>query len=291
MSLVLKNISKSYGKKKALNNFNAELNNGVYGFLGPNGAGKTTLINIIVGLISADKGSIIYNGENVKDMGKDFLNKIGYMPQYPGFYKNYTAREYLKYISVIKGIDKALIKNKVDEILTIVNLKNAADKKIGGFSGGMRQRLGIAQAIINNPDVLILDEPTAGLDPKERIHFRNLISRLSENRTVILSTHIVPDIEYISNEVILIGSGEKIIQTRPADLTKQIEGSVWKVEVEDEKDVQKYMQNYSITNVVRSERYYSLRIVSTARPCNDAVNISPSLEDVYLYCFEGNNNL
>ncbi|MEE1002521.1 MAG: ABC transporter ATP-binding protein [Acutalibacteraceae bacterium] len=291
MSLVLKNISKSYGKKKALNNFNAELNNGVYGFLGPNGAGKTTLINIIVGLISADKGSIIYNGENVKDMGKDFLNKIGYMPQYPGFYKNYTAREYLKYISVIKGIDKALIKNKVDEILTIVNLKNAADKKIGGFSGGMRQRLGIAQAIINNPDVLILDEPTAGLDPKERIHFRNLISRLSENRTVILSTHIVPDIEYISNEVILIGSGEKIIQTRPADLTKQIEGSVWKVEVEDEKDVQKYMQNYSITNVVRSERYYSLRIVSTARPCNDAVNIIPSLEDVYLYCFEGNNKL
>lgn len=291
MSLVLKNISKSYGKKKALNNFNAELNNGVYGFLGPNGAGKTTLINIIVGLISADKGSIIYNGENVKDMGKDFLNKIGYMPQYPGFYKNYTAREYLKYISVIKGIDKALIKNKVDEILTIVNLKNAADKKIGGFSGGMRQRLGIAQAIINNPDVLILDEPTAGLDPKERIHFRNLISRLSENRTVILSTHIVPDIEYISNEVILIGSGEKIIQTRPADLTKQIKGSVWKVEVEDEKDVQKYMQNYSITNVVRSERYYSLRIVSTARPCNDAVNIIPSLEDVYLYCFEGNNKL
>ena len=194
MEVRLEHISKKYGSKYALRDFTATLENGVYGLLGTNGAGKTTLINAFMGIIPA-QGDIFINGTNIRSLGSDFLSNIGYLPQYPKFYRDFSVREFLRYMCVLKGIDQA--DARIDSLLDTVNLADAAGKKIGALSGGMRQRLGIAQAMLSDPGILILDEPTAGLDPRERIRFRNLISQFSENRIVILATHIVSDVEFI----------------------------------------------------------------------------------------------
>lgn len=284
MKLQINNLTKIYGKKKALNDFNCVLENGVYGLLGPNGAGKTTLINIIVGILPATSGEIIFDGQKIGKSDTAFLNQLGFLPQYPRFYKNYKANEFLKYIATLKGIPAKEQKERIYYLLEVVNLTDVAEKKIGSFSGGMRQRLGIAQAMLNNPSLLILDEPTAGLDPKERIRFRNLISRLSGDRTIILATHIVSDIEYIANEVILLGNGTKIAQNNPADLMDSIKGKVWEVVISETK-IQSYMQNQMISNVVRREDGYHVRIISNKKPSEDAVPTVPTLEDVYLYHF------
>lgn len=285
MSLQINEVTKVYGKKKALEGFSCILSNGVYGLLGPNGAGKTTLINIIAGVLKPSSGEIFFNGENTNRMGTRFLDKIGYLPQHPRFYKNYRAYEFLEYMSALKGIPPKARKQRIEQVLEMVNLSDEKNKKIGSYSGGMRQRLGIAQAMLNNPDILILDEPTAGLDPKERIRFRNLISRLSDNRTVILATHIVPDVEYISEEVILLGAGIKIAQAPAANLMDAIAGKVWDVVADTDKTVQRYMERYSISNVVRRDDGYHLRVVSDNQPADHAVSQTPSLEDIYLYYF------
>lgn len=285
MSLQINEVTKVYGKKKALEGFSCILSNGVYGLLGPNGAGKTTLINIIAGVLKPTSGEIFFNGENTNRMGTRFLDKIGYLPQHPRFYKNYRAYEFLEYMSALKGIPPKARKQRIEQVLEMVNLSDEKNKKIGSYSGGMRQRLGIAQAMLNNPDILILDEPTAGLDPKERIRFRNLISRLSDNRTVILATHIVPDVEYISEEVILLGAGIKIAQAPAANLMDAIAGKVWDVVADTDKTVQRYMERYSISNVVRRDDGYHLRVVSDNQPADHAVSQTPSLEDIYLYYF------
>lgn len=284
MDLRINNLSKIYGKKKALNNFDCTFGNGVYGLLGPNGAGKTTLINIIVGILPATSGEIFFDNQKIENTDTQFLDKLGFLPQYPRFYKNYTAYEFLKYIAALKGIPKSEQENRISNLLETVNLSDEKDKKIGSFSGGMRQRLGIAQAMLNDPSLLILDEPTAGLDPKERIRFRNLISSLSDNRTIILATHIVPDIEYIANEVILLGNGEKIAQSEPSVLMDSIKGKVWDIVVA-EKAVQHYMQSQLISNIVRREDGYHLRIISNEKISDNAVPAVPTLEDVYLYYF------
>lgn len=285
MSLQINEVTKVYGKKKALERFSCTLSNGVYGLLGPNGAGKTTLINIIAGVLKPTSGEIFFNGESTNRMGARFLDKIGYLPQHPRFYKNYRAYEFLEYMSALKGIPPKARKQRIEQVLEMVNLSDEKNKKIGSYSGGMRQRLGIAQAMLNNPDILILDEPTAGLDPKERIRFRNLISRLSDNRTVILATHIVPDVEYISEEVILLGAGIKIAQAPAANLMDAIAGKVWDVVADTDKTVQRYMERYSISNVVRRDDGYHLRVVSDNQPADHAVSQTPSLEDIYLYYF------
>lgn len=284
MELQINNLSKIYGKKKALNNFDCTLGNGVYGILGPNGAGKTTLINIIVGILPATSGEIFFDKQKIENADTGFLDTLGFLPQYPRFYKNYTAVEFLKYIAALKGIPKSEQETRINDLLETVNLSSEKDKKIGSFSGGMRQRLGIAQAMLNNPSLLILDEPTAGLDPKERIRFRNLISRLSDNRTIILATHIVPDIEYIANEVILLGKGEKIAQSEPSVLMDSIKGKVWDVVI-PENNIQNYMQHQLISNIVRREDGYHLRIISNEKVSDGAVPAVPTLEDVYLYYF------
>lgn len=285
MSLQINEVTKVYGKKKALEGFSCTLSNGVYGLLGPNGAGKTTLINIIAGVLKPTSGEIFFNGESTNRMGARFLDKIGYLPQHPRFYKNYRAYEFLEYMSALKGISPKARKQRIEQVLEMVNLSDEKNKKIGSYSGGMRQRLGIAQAMLNDPDILILDEPTAGLDPKERIRFRNLISRLSDNRTVILATHIVPDVEYISEEVILLGAGTKIAQAPAANLMDAIAGKVWDVVADTDKTVQRYMERYSISNVVRRDDGYHLRVVSDNQPADHAVSQTPSLEDIYLYYF------
>ncbi|TCO72164.1 ABC transporter ATP-binding protein [Marinisporobacter balticus] len=282
MNILFKNISKQYKGKYALKNFSSSLDNGVYGLLGANGAGKTTLINIFVGILKSDMGSIVVDGMDTREMGLDFLSHIGYMPQYPRFYKNFTVYDFLLYISTLKSIPSVLAEKRIKELLDIVNLRDAAHKKIGALSGGMRQRVGIAQAMLNDPDILILDEPTAGLDPQERIRFRNLITKFSGNRVVLLATHIVSDVEFIANQVILLKEGQLIKQDAPEVLMQEIEGKVWLVSAND-KILNEKAPHLKISNMYRENQCIQLRVIDDHKPAENAVCVSPNLEDVFLY--------
>lgn len=284
VKLTIDEVTKQFGKKKALNSFSAKLENGVYGLLGPNGAGKTTLINIIVGLLQPDSGRVKLNDIETKKLRQKYLDTLGYLPQSPKFYKNFRAREFLLYMCAIKGISKLHSETRTDELLKMVNLWEERNKKIGAFSGGMKQRLGIAQALLNDPDVLILDEPTAGLDPKERIRFRNIISKLSSTKIVLLATHIVSDVEYIAKEVILIKDGNVIKQDKPTNLLRGMKDKVWSVKVE-EMEIADTLLKYNISNAVFDNEIYTLRIISDTPPTKESINITPNLEDVYIYYF------
>lgn len=282
MQLIIKNVSKQYPGTLALDNFSAELTNGLYGLLGPNGAGKTTLISIITTLLQPTAGTVFYNGKPVG--GRDYMRILGYLPQYPQFYQNFTAQEFLHYMAAMKGIRKKEACQRTAELLEQVNLTEHANKKIGAFSGGMRQRLGIAQAILNHPEILILDEPTAGLDPKERVRFRNLISRLSRDCIIILATHIVADLEFAAKEVILLKEGKLLKKASPLALQSEIAGKVWSVQVQ-EAELEQYMARYVIASAAISDGAYALRIISDKQPHENARPEQPRLEDVYLSYF------
>lgn len=282
MKITFKEVSKQYKGKYALENFTSELENGIYGLLGANGAGKTTLINIFVGILKSDRGQVLINDVDVRELGIDFLSHIGYLPQYPQFYKSFEVMDFLKYMCVLKDIPKEQGEKRARELLDIVNLSDAAHKKIGALSGGMRQRVGIAQAMLNDPDILILDEPTAGLDPQERIRFRNLITKFSKNRIVLLATHIVSDIEYIANQVILLKEGQLIKQDSPQALARGIEGKVWKITVADEM-MGEQLDHLKISNMMRDREGVHLRVIDDEKPDAHAVNVQPNLEDVFLY--------
>ena len=279
MEVRLEHISKKYGSKYALRDFTATLENGVYGLLGTNGAGKTTLINAFMGIIPA-QGDIFINGTNIRSLGSDFLSNIGYLPQYPKFYRDFSVREFLRYMCVLKGIDQA--DARIDTLLDTVNLADAAGKKIGALSGGMRQRLGIAQAMLSDPGILILDEPTAGLDPRERIRFRNLISQFSENRIVILATHIVSDVEFIANKILLLHQGELLKFAPPTELCRELDGKVWALTLA-EPDVPASLVHHTISNLAREENGIRLRILSETQPHPDARPVETDLEEVFLY--------
>ena len=281
MSIEIKNVVKKYGKKVALNDVSLTLENGIYGLLGENGAGKSTLLNIMVTSLAQTSGQVLYNGMDIRDKKSGYLDTLGYMPQTPKFYKNYTACEFLKYIAALKGIKKN-VNAKTDELLALVNLTESKDVKLGAYSGGMLQRIGIAQALLNDPEILILDEPTAGLDPTERIRLRNLISSIAENRTVILATHIVPDIEYIANRVILLDNGEICRNDTPENLCNEIKNCVWRAAVPSEY-VDKVVTRYKVSNIHKTEDRYIVRIVSDKQPGKYAKQATPTLEDVFLY--------
>ena len=225
--LVVNNVSKNYGKFTALKNINLEFTNGVYALLAPNGAGKTTLIKMLTTLIFPSKGEILYDGTDIVTLDQEYRAILGYLPQEFGYYKSYTPTKFLLYLAALKGIDKQVAKDKVQEVLKVVALEDFANKKMRSFSGGMIQRVGIAQALLNDPKILILDEPTAGLDPKERVRFRNLLSDLSRNRIVIISTHIVSDIEFIANEVIMIKNHRVLYKDSIENICKTIDGKVY----------------------------------------------------------------
>lgn len=234
MKISLQNVSKQYKGKYALKDFTTELTEGVYELLGANGAGKTTLINIFVGILGSNSGTVLIDGQDARTLGKDFLSKIGYMPQYPVFYRDFTVMDFLLYMCALKGISVGQGKKRALELWGIVNLLDAKDKKIGALSGGMRQRVGIVQAMLGDPEILILDEPTAGLDPRERIRFRNLISQFAQGRTVLLATHIVSDVECIAKEIIILKEGSLITQGTTDTLEQNIYGKVWEVTVNAE---------------------------------------------------------
>ena len=284
MELTIKELSKQYGSKKAVKHFNAKLTNGVYGLLGANGAGKTTLMRMICGVQTETEGVILFNGENIHALGEEYRNVLGYLPQNFGYYPNFTAYKFLMYIAAIKGLPHTKAHNRTMKLLEAVDLTEHKNEKVRTFSGGMKQRLGIAQALLNDPQVLILDEPTAGLDPKERVRFRNLISALAEKRIVILSTHIVSDVEYIAKEILIMKNGELIHQGEPEEILKPIEKCVWECEV-SRKEAEELQTDYVTANLKHGSGAERLRIISQNMPCKNARNVEPTLEDLYLYYF------
>lgn len=282
MTLNIFKLTKKYKDFTALNNFSFEFQNGVYAILGPNGAGKTTLINMMVLLSDSTEGEIFFNGENIKSDEKSYLKSLGYMPQDIQFYDNYTPREILKYIAALKGIK---IKNKpILDLLIKVNLQNVEKKKIKTFSCGMKQRLGIAQTFINDPPIMIFDEPTAGLDPKERIRFKNLISNYN-NKIIIIATHIISDIENIAKKILILKNGEIIAVGSQKELIDNISEFVWCAQVSDDELVL-LSNKYLISKVIRFDGFINVKIISEQQPnCNCSLTI-PDMEDVYLYYTE-----
>ena len=289
MELKINNLSKTYkkGAVKALDDFSITLTPGVYGLLGPNGAGKSTLMNIITDNLNSDSGEVLYNDENIKKLGKDFRAVLGYMPQQQGLYDDFTLNRFLWYMAALKGLKRREAKEKITKLLETVNLTDSAHKKLGAFSGGMKQRALIAQALLNEPKILILDEPTAGLDPKERIRIRNFISDIAEDKIVILATHVVSDIEFIAKEVILLKSGKLVACDNIAELLKSVDDKTFEITTEDSSLVRKLQENYRVSNILREGNTVKVRIVTDNLPNSvQSSKVKPTLEDLYLYIFE-----
>ena len=283
--LMVNNVSKSYGKFLVLKNINLEFTNGVYGLLAPNGAGKTTLIKMLTTLLFPSEGEILYNGIDIFKIGDDYRDILGYLPQEFGYYKNYSPREFLHYLSALKGMDRKQAKEKIDKLLKLVGLENVANKKMKKFSGGMIQRVGIAQAMLNDPKILILDEPTAGLDPKERVRFRNLLAELSRERIVILSTHIVSDIESIANEIIMIKDKEILYKDSLKNICKTLDGMVYETKV-DFNQVSDFRKQYFSLSEKQEDDKMKIRFISQEKLDDSWQALNPSIEDVFLYVYK-----
>ena len=284
MELKMIKLTKQFGDFTAVDHMNLTMTNGVYGLLGVNGAGKTTLMRMICTLLQPSSGKILCNGKDIFKMGADYRKLLGYLPQDFGFYPEFTVKDYLLYIAALKGIRPAVARKRVKDLISKVGLLKASNKKMKKLSGGMKRRAGIAQAVLNDPKILILDEPTAGLDPNERVRFRNLISELSEDRLVLLSTHIVSDVEYIANEIWLMNDGRLLHQGTADELIRSMDENVWKCYA-DKSDVPALMKRYKISNIKSEPHGVELRIISKEKPFPDAVMEEANLEDVFLYYF------
>ena len=286
MTLEMKNLTKNYGNYCALDRFSITLTDGIYGLLGANGAGKSTLMSLITDNVQRTSGEILCDGKEILKLGKKFRQKIGFMPQQQGYYENMSARAFILYMASLKGINKKEAKMQTDKLLKRVNLEKVSHKKIGEFSGGMKQRVLLAQAMLGNPEILLLDEPTAGLDPKERIRIRNFISEIAEDKIVLISTHVVSDIEFIAKEIILLNQGKLVSHDTCKNLVNEITNKV--IEVEIEKEELKYFQdNYRVSNLYHNDDKIVVRLVTDNPPENHKITIAnPTLEDLYLYVFE-----
>ena len=284
MQLELRNLTKQYGAKCAVDDINVVLRPGVYGLLGANGAGKTTLMRMICNVLKPSAGSILLNGKTAAELGERYHAQLGYMPQDFGFYPDFTGREFMYYMAAVKGLNEKEAKHQIEHLLQMVNLQEAANKKIKTYSGGMKQRLGIAQAELTNPAILILDEPTEGLDPKERVRFRNLIANFANEKIVILSTHIVSDVSYIADTILMMKNGKFLLQEPMNTIANCMEGKVWEL-LAAEHEVTEYNQCFSVVNLHHENDTVRLRIVSDTAPSEKAVNVKPSLEDLFLYYF------
>lgn len=286
MELRLDRLTKQFGSAIAVDRLSATLTPGVYGLLGANGAGKTTLMRMICDVLKPTSGSVVWNGAPIERLGERYRSVLGYLPQDFGYYPDFSALDFMLYLSALKGLDSKAAKRRSMELLDLVGLKNVAKRKVKTFSGGMKQRLGIAQAVINDPQVLVLDEPTAGLDPKERVRFRNLISALAQDKVVILSTHIVSDVEYIADEILIMRAGQIVASDTIEEILAQVSGVVWECVVTPrEADVMS--ARMAVGNVRYDHAGMAIvRIVSDTAPHSSARLVEPTLEDVYLYIFQ-----
>lgn len=290
MELKTIELTKKFGSKTAVNGLNITLSNGVYGLLGANGAGKTTLMRLLCNLQTPTSGKVTLNGKNVGELGEKYRNLLGYLPQHFGYYPDFTAMDFLLYVAALKGLNETDAKRKSKELLEAVGLSSESKHKIKTFSGGMKQRLGIAQAMLNDPRILILDEPTAGLDPKERVRFRNLISAFAKDRTVILSTHIVSDVEFIAEEIIMMKEGQIVHFGKPQEITAEISGKVWEITVPASR-AEEYAASFNTSNLRNTNNGYTiLRVIADRPPMNNAEPVQPNLEDLYLFYFKGDTN-
>ena len=283
MELKIKNLSKKYNNSFwALKDLNLELKSGVCGLLGPNGAGKSTMMRIISTITKATEGEILWNGIDIGKEPNAIRKVLGYLPQDFGVYPNLNAVEFLEYMAGIKGINGRDTKKRIEELLDLVNLRDAKKRALSSYSGGMKQRVGIAQALLNDPEILIVDEPTVGLDPEERVRFRNLISDLSINRIVIFSTHIVSDVEATAASIAIISKGELLTHSTPEGLLNEVEGKVWEWVV-PEKELEIVRNNWIVSGTIRRNDGVHIRVVSAKAPKEGLLSIAPNLEDAYLY--------
>ena len=281
------NVTKSYKHKNANENINLVLESGVYGLLGPNGAGKSTLMKQIVTVTNPTSGKILYNGKDIKSLDDEYRAIVGYLPQDFDAYKNFKAKDFLMYMAALKGMDKETSKKRVDELLKLVGLSEVSNKLVSKFSGGMKRRVGIAQALLNNPKVLILDEPTAGLDPQERTRFRNLLSQIGRDTIVILSTHIISDIESVAKETIMIKDGKVLLQGTHREILKDMEGKVYSLDTNDENLVSEIQNKYKVVSINRGIENISIRFISETKPIYENIKlIEPKFEDVYMFYFD-----
>lgn len=285
MELKIESLSKHYDSKIAVNNFTVVLNEGIHALLGSNGSGKTTLMRLLCDVLKPTSGAVYLNRTNITVMGEQYRDLLGYLPQNFGYYPNFTGWDFMMYLAALKGLPKITAIERCEELLQSVGLYEVRNKKIKTYSGGMRQRIGIAQALINDPSILVLDEPTVGLDPKERTKFRNIISNLSEDKIVLLSTHIVSDIEYIADDILVMKNGELVLKERSDSICGNINGLVWTGTI-NRTEADKLMKKFIVSNLRHADGMIEMRIVSETKPFDSAVQTEPNLEDLYLYYFK-----
>ncbi len=285
--LELKNVTKTYKHKNANENIDLKLESGVYGLLGPNGAGKSTLMKQMATITKPSSGKILYNNKDIESLDENYRELVGYLPQDFDAYKNFKAKDFLMYMAALKGMDKNASKKRVDELLKLVGLSEVSNKLVSKFSGGMKRRVGIAQALLNNPKILILDEPTAGLDPQERTRFRNLLSQIGKDTIVILSTHIISDIESVAKETIMIKDGKVLLQGTHKQILEDMAGKVYTVTTTDESIVNEIQRNYKVVNINRGIEDTSIRFISENKPNYENIEITKQrFEDVYMFYFD-----
>jgi len=281
MELTLERLNKRYEQQWALHQLSLRLSPGMLGLVGPNGAGKTSLMRMIATLLEPTEGRILWNGQDIRTHGQALRQVLGYLPQNFGIYPEFTGRQFLRYLAAMKGLPSSLLHRRVDEVLEMVNLEQVADRRLLTYSGGMKQRIGIAQALLNDPELLIVDEPTAGLDPSERVRFRTLLASLTRNRIVLLSTHIISDVEAVASRLVILQEGRVLSDTTPEALLVTARGGVWSVTV-DQATALHLQASYQVSTMVNQVSGVTLRLVSPTRPHEAAVVVDPSLEEAYL---------
>ena len=282
MQLIIEGAGKLYrGKVWGLRGFNLTLGRGVLGLLGPNGAGKSTLMRILATVTRATEGRVIWDGADIAKSPDKVRAVLGYLPQDFGVYPNLNAVEFLEYLAAVKRIDASAARRRISELIELVNLADAARRPLGGFSGGMRQRVGIAQALLNDPQLLIVDEPTAGLDPEERVRFRNLLSELSGERIVILSTHIVSDVEAVATDIALIDHGGLVVHSAPEALLQSVDRRIWEIVIPSS-ELSELRKSYLVSNTAHRSDGVHARVVADRAPAASAHAVEPTLEDAYL---------
>ena len=293
MALEVRSLNKKYGKVQALKNVSFKIDTGVYGLLGPNGAGKSTMIRIITGSMRASSGEVLYNGRRIRENEKAYKKILGYVPQRQGMYDSFTAARFLEYMAVLKELKSKEIPEEVERVLKIVGLQEDALRRLGGFSGGMKQRVLIAQALLGDPRIIILDEPTAGLDPKERIKIRNFISRIGENRTILLATHVVSDVESIAREILLLGDGELKDKGTPRELCAMLDGSVFECILPGQEGFDRVEAQFPVSNVLElPDGQIAVRVIGSGREVRKNLGqygvreVFPNLQEVYLSLFD-----